>query len=65
MKNLINLEPFLPDLQYCSNLPNKTAAALPEIWWSNCSTYGYGEIVYYGEYCYPKAEYIERGILLG
>ena len=36
-------------------LPMKTAAALPKMWWSNCSTYGYGEIEYYYEYCHPKA----------
>ena len=35
--------------------PMKTAAALPKIWWSNCSTYGYGEIEHYYEYCHPKA----------
>ena len=35
--------------------PVKTAAALPKIWWSNCSTYGYGEIEHYYEYCHPKA----------
>ena len=36
-------------------LPMKTAAALPKMWWLNCSTYGYGEIEYYYEYCQPKA----------
>ena len=36
-------------------LPMETAAALPKMWWSNCSTYGYGEIEYYYEYCHPKA----------
>jgi len=42
---------------YLKNIifPMKTAAALPKIWWSNCSAYGYGEIEYYYEYCHPKA----------
>ena len=30
----------------------KTIAVLPKIWWSSCSTHGYGEI----EYCYPKVD---------